>query len=148
MCEYPSHVSRPDLDGSRVDHPSGLGGCTLAIWRTARIIEHSFHTRSAAGIHIVTRTERTFLNSPSENQSLSLLSVVTMAPTHQSPSSSGDTSSTHHWKGILDSALDAVGHTPLIRLDKIRKEEGFKCNLCECRDADDGEGRERERADG
>jgi hypothetical protein len=30
---------------------------------------------------------------------------------------------------ILDNALDAVGHTPLIRLDKIAKEEGLKCNL-------------------
>ena len=32
--------------------------------------------------------------------------------------------------GILDSALDAVGHTPLIRLDKIAKDAGLKCNLC------------------
>ena len=31
---------------------------------------------------------------------------------------------------ILDNALDAVGHTPLIRLDKIARHEGFKCNLC------------------
>ncbi|KAJ3500792.1 hypothetical protein NMY22_g19144 [Coprinellus aureogranulatus] len=30
---------------------------------------------------------------------------------------------------ILDTALGAVGHTPLIRLDKIAKENGFKCNL-------------------
>ncbi|KAG9313043.1 pyridoxal phosphate-dependent enzyme beta subunit [Chiua virens] len=30
---------------------------------------------------------------------------------------------------ILDSALDAVGNTPLIRLDKIAAEEGLKCNL-------------------
>lgn len=31
---------------------------------------------------------------------------------------------------ILDSALDAVGNTPLIRLEKIARQEGFKCNLC------------------
>ena len=31
---------------------------------------------------------------------------------------------------ILDTALDAVGHTPLIRLDKIALHEGLKCNLC------------------
>ncbi|GBE86552.1 Cystathionine beta-synthase [Sparassis crispa] len=30
---------------------------------------------------------------------------------------------------ILDSALDAVGHTPLIRLDKIAEQEGLQCNL-------------------
>ncbi|TFY66260.1 hypothetical protein EVG20_g4830 [Dentipellis fragilis] len=30
---------------------------------------------------------------------------------------------------ILDSALDAVGNTPLIRLDRIAKHEGLKCNL-------------------
>ncbi|EGN96768.1 hypothetical protein SERLA73DRAFT_58201 [Serpula lacrymans var. lacrymans S7.3] len=30
---------------------------------------------------------------------------------------------------ILDTALDAVGHTPLIRLDKVAKQEGFRCNL-------------------
>ena len=31
--------------------------------------------------------------------------------------------------GILDNALDAVGHTPLIRLDRIAKDAGLKCNL-------------------
>jgi hypothetical protein len=31
---------------------------------------------------------------------------------------------------ILDNALDAVGHTPLIRLDKIARQEELKCNLC------------------
>ena len=30
---------------------------------------------------------------------------------------------------ILNNALEAVGNTPLIRLDKIAKEEGLKCNL-------------------
>jgi len=34
-------------------------------------------------------------------------------------------------QGILDSALDAVGHTPLIRLDRIARAEGLKCNLRE-----------------
>lgn len=32
---------------------------------------------------------------------------------------------------IIDNALGAVGHTPLIRLDKIAEANGFKCNLCE-----------------
>jgi len=31
---------------------------------------------------------------------------------------------------ILDNALGAVGHTPLIRLAKIAYQEGLKCNLC------------------
>jgi len=30
---------------------------------------------------------------------------------------------------ILDNALGAVGHTPLIRLDKVAKRHGLKCNL-------------------
>ena len=37
---------------------------------------------------------------------------------------------THKHSQILDSALDAIGNTPLIRLDKIAAEEGLKCNLC------------------
>jgi len=37
---------------------------------------------------------------------------------------------THKYSQILDSALDAVGNTPLIRLDRIAAEEGLKCNLC------------------
>jgi len=32
-------------------------------------------------------------------------------------------------QGILDDALAAVGHTPLVRLDRIAREEGLKCNL-------------------
>ncbi|KAI6126412.1 pyridoxal phosphate-dependent enzyme beta subunit [Pisolithus croceorrhizus] len=30
---------------------------------------------------------------------------------------------------ILDSALDAIGNTPLVRLDRLAQEEGLKCNL-------------------
>ncbi|KAF8518042.1 cystathionine beta-synthase [Hysterangium stoloniferum] len=30
---------------------------------------------------------------------------------------------------IIDNALDAIGNTPLIRLDKLAAEEGLKCNL-------------------
>ncbi|WWD20690.1 cystathionine beta-synthase [Kwoniella shandongensis] len=41
----------------------------------------------------------------------------------------GESQTQHHWQGVLSSALDAVGHTPLIRLDRIAKEEGLKCNL-------------------
>ncbi|GFZ48133.1 Beta-thionase [Saitozyma sp. JCM 24511] len=37
--------------------------------------------------------------------------------------------SAYHWPGVLSSALDAVGCTPLIRLDRIAKEEGLECNL-------------------
>ncbi|ODN99482.1 cystathionine beta-synthase [Cryptococcus wingfieldii CBS 7118] len=39
------------------------------------------------------------------------------------------TNTLHHWKGVLPSALDAVGHTPLVRLDRIAREEGLSCNL-------------------
>jgi len=31
---------------------------------------------------------------------------------------------------IIDNALGAVGHTPLIRLDKIAATHGLRCNLC------------------
>ncbi|EKM81768.1 hypothetical protein AGABI1DRAFT_70201 [Agaricus bisporus var. burnettii JB137-S8] len=34
-----------------------------------------------------------------------------------------------HPTRILDTALDAVGNTPLIRLDKIARDHGLKCNL-------------------
>lgn len=44
--------------------------------------------------------------------------------------SNSTTQPQHHWQGVLSSALDAVGHTPLIRLDRIAAEEGVKCNLC------------------
>lgn len=37
----------------------------------------------------------------------------------------------HHWNGVLNNALEAVGNTPLIRLDKIAKAEGLQCNLRE-----------------
>lgn len=37
---------------------------------------------------------------------------------------------TYKYPQILDSALDAVGNTPLIRLDRLASEEGLKCNLC------------------
>lgn len=30
---------------------------------------------------------------------------------------------------VLDDALGAVGNTPLIRLDRIAKQEGIECNL-------------------
>ncbi|WWD08447.1 cystathionine beta-synthase [Kwoniella europaea PYCC6329] len=42
---------------------------------------------------------------------------------------SGETQPQHHWQGVLASALDAVGHTPLIKLQRIANEEGLKCNL-------------------
>lgn len=32
---------------------------------------------------------------------------------------------------ILESVLDAVGNTPLIRLDRIARHEGLECNLRE-----------------
>ena len=30
---------------------------------------------------------------------------------------------------VLNSVLDAIGNTPLIRLDRIAKHEGVRCNL-------------------
>ncbi|KAH9935966.1 pyridoxal phosphate-dependent enzyme beta subunit [Epithele typhae] len=30
---------------------------------------------------------------------------------------------------VIDSALDAIGNTPLVRLDRIAKEEGLQCNI-------------------
>ncbi|KAG8827212.1 cystathionine beta-synthase [Serendipita sp. 401] len=32
-------------------------------------------------------------------------------------------------QGILDSSLDAIGQTPLVRLQRIADAEGLKCNL-------------------
>jgi len=33
---------------------------------------------------------------------------------------------------VLNSAIEAIGNTPLIRLDRIAKAHGLKCNLCAC----------------
>lgn len=33
---------------------------------------------------------------------------------------------------ILPTAVEAVGDTPMIRLDKIAKAEGLECELCKC----------------
>jgi hypothetical protein len=35
----------------------------------------------------------------------------------------------HHWNGILDSAADAVGNTPLINLSRFAASIGVKCNI-------------------
>ncbi|EIW69908.1 hypothetical protein TREMEDRAFT_15985, partial [Tremella mesenterica DSM 1558] len=35
----------------------------------------------------------------------------------------------HHWSGVLSSALDAVGHTPLIHLKRIQEAQGLQCRL-------------------
>lgn len=32
---------------------------------------------------------------------------------------------------ILPSILEKIGHTPLVRLNKIPKEFGLKCDICE-----------------
>lgn len=33
---------------------------------------------------------------------------------------------------VLSNVLPMIGNTPLIKLDKIAKSEGLKCELCEC----------------
>lgn len=33
---------------------------------------------------------------------------------------------------ILNTILDNIGQTPLVRINKIGKEEGLKCELCKC----------------
>ncbi|KAJ9094073.1 hypothetical protein QFC21_006174 [Naganishia friedmannii] len=41
-------------------------------------------------------------------------------------------SATHHWNGILPSALEAVGNTPLIALDRLKQSEewqGINCRI-------------------
>jgi cystathionine beta-synthase len=35
----------------------------------------------------------------------------------------------HHWSGVLDSAADAVGHTPLINLRRLAQAWGINCNI-------------------
>lgn len=36
---------------------------------------------------------------------------------------------TNFSSGVLSSAFEAIGHTPLIRLARLQKEEGLACNL-------------------
>lgn len=33
---------------------------------------------------------------------------------------------------ISDTILDNIGRTPLVRVSKIAKSEGLKCELCKC----------------
>ena len=33
---------------------------------------------------------------------------------------------------VLDSVLEAIGGTPLVRLNRIPQSEGIKCQVCEC----------------
>lgn len=35
----------------------------------------------------------------------------------------------HRWQGVLPSAVEAVGNTPLIALDRFRNEHGLKCRI-------------------
>lgn len=35
----------------------------------------------------------------------------------------------HRWQGVLPSAIDAVGNTPLIALDRLRDEYNLKCRI-------------------
>lgn len=35
----------------------------------------------------------------------------------------------HHWQGVLPSAVEAVGNTPLIALDRLRAEYQLKCRI-------------------
>ena len=37
----------------------------------------------------------------------------------------------HERDSVLPDVLRMIGNTPLIRLDKIARSEGLKCNLCE-----------------
>jgi hypothetical protein len=40
-----------------------------------------------------------------------------------------DISANHRWQGVLPSAIDAVGNTPLIALDRLRDEHKLKCRI-------------------
>lgn len=35
----------------------------------------------------------------------------------------------HRWQGVLPSAVEAVGNTPLIALDRLRDEHKLKCRI-------------------
>lgn len=39
------------------------------------------------------------------------------------------TAAHHRWQGVLPSAIEAVGNTPLIALDRLRDEYGLKCRI-------------------
>ena len=38
----------------------------------------------------------------------------------------------HIHDSVLGNILEAYGHTPLVKLDKIAKAEGLECDLCKC----------------
>lgn len=36
-----------------------------------------------------------------------------------------------HRPKVLPNILHAIGHTPLVKLNRIPKEEGIECDICE-----------------
>lgn len=40
-----------------------------------------------------------------------------------------DISANHRWQGVLPSAIEAVGNTPLIALDRLLDEHKLKCRI-------------------
>jgi hypothetical protein len=53
----------------------------------------------------------------------------TPRPDTESTQNATDTTALHHWQGVLESAMDAVGHTPLIKLNRFAESQGVKCNI-------------------
>ena len=45
----------------------------------------------------------------------------------------------HIHDSVLGNILEAYGHTPLVKLDKIAKAEGLECDLCKCEQVSRGE---------
>ena len=38
---------------------------------------------------------------------------------------------TNFSRGVLSDALEGVGHTPLVNLQNLRRDQGLECNLSE-----------------
>ena len=71
------------------------------------------------------------VSSPlAEEAKVAITALLRRAPRQESPPFELLISIMPRRAGVLDNALDAVGHTPLIRLEKIARDAGLKCNLC------------------
>lgn len=94
-----------------------------------RVTDHTTHAYHVSHLNTsLSRNRHTYKYSrPSRHSPSAPPHTLPLSVTDRPITMSGN--SAYHWPGVLSSALDAVGCTPLIRLDRIAKEEGLECNL-------------------
>ena len=59
------------------------------------------------------------------------LANLSLSESSSTPMASSTVDTTNFSRGVLSDALEGVGHTPLVNLQNLRREEGLECNLSE-----------------